>query len=65
VDQAERVVLRKVNRRAPGFISNLVRSRLVGRQVEVGQRIVAFQVAFTVPTGLVEVTDDTVIEFIE
>jgi hypothetical protein len=42
-----------------------VRSRLVGRQVEVGQRIVAFQVAFTVPTGLVEVTDDTVIEFIE
>lgn len=65
VDQAERVVLRKVNRRAPGFISNLVRSRLIGRQVEVGQRIVAFQVAFTVPAGLVEVTDGTIIEFIE
>ncbi|HEY6538497.1 MAG TPA: hypothetical protein VI138_05580 [Candidatus Dormibacteraeota bacterium] len=65
VDQAERVVLRKVNRRAPRFISHLVRARLVGHQVEVGQRILAFQVAFTVPAGLVEVTDGTVIEFIE
>ncbi|HUY57905.1 MAG TPA: hypothetical protein VMV12_08765 [Candidatus Micrarchaeaceae archaeon] len=65
VGQAQRVVLRKVNRRAPGFIRHLVRSRLIGHQVEVGQRIVAFQVAFTVPAGLVEVTDTTIIEFIE
>jgi hypothetical protein len=65
VDQAQRVVLRKINRRAPGFISHLVRSRLIGHQVEVGQRIVAYQVAFTVPAGLVEVTDGTIIEFIE
>jgi len=58
-------VLRKVNRRAPRFISHLVRSRLIGHQVEVGQSILVFQVAFTVPSGLVEVTDTTLIEFIE
>ncbi|HVC38841.1 MAG TPA: hypothetical protein VNH20_02550 [Candidatus Dormibacteraeota bacterium] len=65
VGQAQRVVLRKVNRRAPRFISHLVRSRLIGHQVEVGQSILVFQVAFTVPAGLVEVTDSTLIEFIE
>lgn len=65
VDQAGRVVLRKVNHRAPGFISNMVRSRLVGHQVETGQKILVFQVAFTEPQGLVEVTAATVIEFID
>ncbi|MGH7641051.1 MAG: hypothetical protein ACREOL_09140 [Candidatus Dormibacteria bacterium] len=65
VAQAERVVLRKVNRRAPSFIRRLVRSRLIGHQVEVGEKIIAFQVAFTVPVGLVEVTDATRIEFID
>ncbi len=65
VPQASRVVLRRVNRRAPGFISNLVKSRLVGRQVEAGQQILVFQVAFTVPAGLVEVTPATTIEFID
>ena len=65
VAEAQRVVLRKVNRRAPGFISNLVRSRIVGHQVEVGQKIVVFQVAFTEPKGLVEVTPQTAIEFID
>jgi len=65
VDQASRVVLRKVNRRAPSFISNMVRSRLVGHQVEVGQRILVYQVAFTEPHGLVEVTPATTIEFID
>jgi len=58
-------VLRKVNHRAPKFINHLVRSRLIGHQVEVGQTILVFQVAFTVPAGLVEVTDRTVIEFID
>jgi hypothetical protein len=42
-----------------------VRSRLIGHQVEVGERILVFQVAFTVPGGLVEVTDSTIVEFIE
>ena len=65
VDLAQRVVLRKINRRAPSFIRNLVRSRLVGLQVEVGQRIVVFQVAFTEPQGTVEVTPETVVEFID
>jgi hypothetical protein len=64
VAEAQRVVLRKINRRAPQFISNLVRSRLVGHQVEVGQKILVFQVAFTEPKGLVEVTSQTAIEFI-
>lgn len=64
VDQASRVVLRKINRRAPSFISNMVRARLVGHQVEVGQKILVYQVAFTEPHGLVEVTPATVIEFI-
>lgn len=65
VGEAQRVVLRRVNRRAPGFISNMVRSRLVGHQVEVGQRILVFQVAFTEPRGLVEVTPSTAVEFID
>ncbi len=65
VAQATRVVLRRVNRRAPGFISNMVRSRLVGHQVEQGQKIWVFQVAFTEPPGPVEVTAATVIEFID
>ncbi|MHB1525797.1 MAG: hypothetical protein ACYDEA_06565 [Candidatus Dormibacteria bacterium] len=69
VAQATRVVLRRANRRVPGFTSNLVRSRfvarLVGHQVEMGQRILVFQVAFTEPSGTVEVTPQTVIEFID
>ena len=65
VAEAQRVVLRKINRRAPQFISNLVRSRLVGHQVEQGQRILVYQVAFTEPPGTVEVTPQTVIEFID
>jgi hypothetical protein len=65
VDQAQRVVLRKINHRAPKFINRMVRSRLIGHQVEVGERILVFQVAFTVPNGLVEVTDSTIVEFIE
>jgi hypothetical protein len=65
VDQAQRVVLRKINHRAPRFLNHLVRSRLIGHQVEVGERILVFQVAFTVPGGLVEVTDSTIVEFIE
>jgi hypothetical protein len=43
----------------------MVRSRLIGHQVEVGERMWPFQVAFTVPNGLVEVTDSTIVEFIE
>jgi hypothetical protein len=65
VGQAQRVVLRKINHRAPKFLNKLVRSRLIGHQVEVGERILVFQVAFTVPGGLVEVTDSTIVEFIE
>ncbi len=65
VAQAQRVVLRKINHRAPKFLNNMVRRRLIGHQVEVGERILVFQVAFTVPGGLVEVTDGTIVEFIE
>jgi hypothetical protein len=59
------VVLRKVNHRTPKFLNHLVRSRLIGHQVETGQQILVFQVAFTVPAGLVEVTDSTIVEFID
>jgi hypothetical protein len=65
VDQAQRVVLRKINHRAPKIFNRMVRSRLIGHQVEVGERMWPFQVAFTVPNGLVEVTDSTIVEFIE
>ncbi|HUY98055.1 MAG TPA: hypothetical protein VMW47_10635 [Verrucomicrobiae bacterium] len=62
---AERVVLRKVNRRAPGFLAAIVRRRLPGQQIEVGERLLGFQVAHTVPGGTVEITSATVIEFLE
>ncbi|HVA21028.1 MAG TPA: hypothetical protein VNN74_02890 [Candidatus Micrarchaeia archaeon] len=65
VDPAERVVLRRVNRRAPGFLAAIVRRRMPGHQVEVGERLLGFQVAHTVPSGTVEVTSATVIEFLE
>ncbi len=65
VDAAERVILRKVNRRAPSFLAGIVRRRLPGHQVEVGERLLGFQVAHTVPGGTVEVTATTVIEFLE
>ncbi len=65
VDVAQRVVLRRTSRLAPHFLSQVVRKRLVGHQLEAGERILFFQVAFTVPTGLVEVTDSTSIEFLD
>ncbi|HUY61367.1 MAG TPA: hypothetical protein VMW49_05775, partial [Candidatus Dormibacteraeota bacterium] len=62
---AERVVLRKRHRRGPSFLGKVVGSRLPGRQVEVGERFLNYEVAFTVPAGPVEVTHDTVVEFID
>ncbi len=65
IGTAERVVLRKRHRRGPDFLGKVVRSRLPGRQVEVGERFLNYEVAATVPAGPVEVTHDTIVEFID
>ena len=62
---AERVVLHKRHRRGPDFLRRVVGRRLPGRQVEVGERFLNYEVAFTVPAGPVEVTHDTVLEFVD
>ena len=66
VDQAQRVVLRKIHHRLPEFLNGWVRSRASpDARLRWASASWHFQVAFTVPHGLVEATDSTIIEFIE
>ncbi len=59
---AERVVLKKVKRLAPGFHEHIARSRIIGQTLKVGDRFLVYEVMETRPEGTVAVKDSTVIE---
>jgi len=63
ISSARELILRKFNRMAPPFHRHIVRSRLLGKTCQVGDRFVVFEVVRTVPEGRVLVTEQTVFRF--
>jgi nucleotide-binding universal stress UspA family protein len=61
--EAELVVLRKVKKLAPDFHKNILSSKILGMQVEVGQRLMVYEVVETMPEGKVLVGKKTRLEF--
>ena len=62
--EAQLVVLRKAKRLAPSFHEHIVRSRIVGADVQAGGRFNVYDVVETQPNGRVLVTPGTKLEFI-
>ena len=60
---AEEIVLRKVNARAPAFHEHIARAKLRGAAVQVGDRVVVFEVVATAPEGRVQASPATVVKF--
>jgi nucleotide-binding universal stress UspA family protein len=61
--EADRVVLKKINRFAPDFHRHILKSRITGQTIQKGDRILIYEVKETHPTGNVRVTDRTSLEF--
>lgn len=61
--EAQLIVLKKVKPLAPDFHRHIVRSQLLGKKVQVGQRYLVYEVQETVPLGQVLITDRTRFEF--
>ncbi len=62
--EALAVTLKKAKRLAPAFHEHIVRTRIVGSDVEVGTRFMVFDVVRTEPGGRVTVTERTKLEFV-
>jgi hypothetical protein len=60
---ADRVVLKKMNRFAPDFHRHILKSRITGQMVQKGDRVLIYEVMETHPPGNVRVTDRTSLEF--
>jgi nucleotide-binding universal stress UspA family protein len=60
---ANRVVLKKLNRFAPDFHRHILKSRIMGQTIQKGDRILIYEVEETHPPGTVRVTDRTSLEF--
>ena len=60
---AQELVLRKLKPMAPPFHRHIARSKLLGTTCRVGDQVVIYEVAGTVPEGVVLVTEETVIRF--
>jgi len=61
--EAQVIVLKKVKPLAPEFHRHIVRGRLLGQIVQVGQRHLVYEVQETIPSGPVLVTNRTRFEF--
>ena len=61
--EAREVTLKKINPLAPPFHRHIARSRLMGKPCKVGDRVVVYEIADTVPKGSVLVTQKSVIRF--
>ncbi len=57
------VTFRKLKRFAPDFHRHILKNRIQGRVVSVGDRILVYEVVETVPPGPVTITGETVFEF--
>ena len=63
IPDAEIVVLRKKKRMAPNFHQHILKSKIQGEVVNVGEQILVFEVLETVPPQKVRVTENTILEF--
>jgi hypothetical protein len=63
--KAKEIALRKVKPLAPSFHRHIARNKLVGRVCQLGEHIVVYEVIATDPQGKVQVTEETIIQFIE
>ncbi len=60
---AELVVFKKVKRFAPGFHQHILASKVRGQVVQMGERILTYEVTETIPVGSVKVTEKTQLSF--
>ena len=60
---AREIVLKKFKPMAPPFHQHIARAKLRGTLVQVGDRVVVYEVVRTAPDGQVQVAEDTVVKF--
>lgn len=60
---AEVVVLRKVKKLAPDFHRHILRSKILGQEVGVGDKLLVYEVVETHPEGRVKIGENTRVEF--
>ncbi len=63
IPDAREVIFVRAGRFAPGFHRHILRGRIVGQTVRQGDRILVYEVAGTIPAGVVRVTRSTHLEF--
>ena len=63
IPAAQEITLRELNPLAPFFHRHIARGKLVGKSCQVGDRVVVFEIADTVPKGRVWVTKHTLFRF--
>ncbi len=63
VPSAEVVVLTKIKRLAPDFHRHILKSKVQGQVVGVGDNILVYRIEETVPSGRVKIVDSTHLEF--
>lgn len=63
IPEAEIAVLRKSKLMAPNFHQHILKSKIQGKVINVGDTILVFEVLETVPPQKVRVTENTILEF--
>ena len=63
LQEAEKIVFRKVKRLAPNFHQNILKSKILGEILENGQKILVYKVKEIFPRSPALITEKTVIEF--
>ena len=65
IAKAREIRLRNLKPLAPPFHRHIAKSKLVGRPWKTGDRVVVYEVMSTDPAGKVEVTEETIIRFVD
>ncbi len=62
IPEADVALMHKARRFAPDFHRHMLRGKILGKAVQVGDRILVYEVDETVPAGPVRVTERTRLE---
>ncbi len=62
--EAQLIVLKKAKRLAPSFHEHIVRSKIIGAELQAGDRFLVYDIMETKPTGKVRATPSTRLEFV-
>lgn len=65
IPEAQTIVLKKRSPLAPPFHRHIAKSKLRGTMCKAGDRIVVYDIVSTEPSGIVQVTEETVLDFEE